>query len=253
MPKLEELLLGGESDPAFLAFALAAAFLLGAAHALTPGHGKTVVAAYLMGSRGRIADAVYLGLVVTATHTASVFVLGIATLYAAQRLPMETIFPVLSLASGAMVAVVGAWLLWQRTRPPAAEDPSRPANHAHHHAHHRGHHHGHHHGHSHGDTSRGGLLSLGISGGMVPCPEALVVLLLAVSIGRIALGLALLTAFSIGLAAILIAIGCAMVMAGPAIERVARGGFLERRLPAISAAVVTLLGVAMVVEAARTL
>jgi nickel/cobalt transporter (NicO) family protein len=224
--------------------ALATAFLLGAAHALTPGHGKTIVAAYLVGSRGRVWDAVLLGAVVTLTHTASVFVLGLGTLYASQSVSLDRIYPVLAMLSGALVAAVGAWLLIVRLRA---------ARHGAHH--HHPHSHPHSHAHAHDDhdepSARGGLLSLGISGGLVPCPEALVVLMISVSLRRLGLGLALLVVFSLGLAAVLIGIGVAMVLAAPAVRRLSGENRFTRALPVASAAVVTFLGVLLVAEAAR--
>lgn len=238
-------LLSASSDPGVLAGALAVAFFLGAAHALTPGHGKTLVAAYLAGSRGRITDAVYLGGVVTVTHTASVFVLGLVTLYASTRVSLERVYPVLSLVSGLLVAGIGAALLWRRLRGQSHQD-----HHDHHHGHRHDHQHGHEHQHNPGEPSRAGLLSLGISGGLVPCPEALVVLMLSVSLGRVALGLLILLAFTLGLAAVLIAIGCAMVMAGPLVSRLTGESRWIRRLPVASAAVVTVVGVLMVLQAA---
>src|SRR5438552_1521222 len=95
LPSIDQLLRGHPGDPLYLAFALLIAFFLGAAHALTPGHGKTLVAAYLAGSRGRMSDAIYLGGVVTATHTASVFLLGATSVWAAQFLPLNRIIPAL--------------------------------------------------------------------------------------------------------------------------------------------------------------
>jgi ABC-type nickel/cobalt efflux system permease component RcnA len=256
MPRLEDLLRGREGDPLFFAFALLVAAFLGAAHALTPGHGKTIVAAYLAGSRGRMADAFYLGGVVTITHTASVFILGVVTLSASQFLPLEKILPILSLISGLLVVGIGAWLLFQRI---TGRDHPHEHTHSHGEIHRHGsfsHSHpsgrGHTYSHSHPGTSRAGLLSLGISGGLVPCPEALVVLMLSVSLGRLLFGLALLTAFTLGLAAVLIAIGCAMVVFGPAMRRFSGKGWFAQRLPVISASVVTLLGGWMVMEAVRS-
>jgi ABC-type nickel/cobalt efflux system permease component RcnA len=265
---LQDLLTGSTSDPLWMAGALGVAFFLGAAHALTPGHGKTLVAAYLVGTRGRIADALYLGGVVTATHTASVFVLGLVALYASQTVAIERIYPVLSLVSGLLVAGIGGWLLWKRVR---GQDHHHHGHHHHgseHHHEHEDHDHDHHHGHEHpSDHShdhhhhhhhherpgKGSLLSLGVSGGLVPCPEALVVLMLSISIQRVALGLALLASFTLGLAAVLMAIGCAMVIAGPAVTKLGGDSAWTKRLPVASAAVVTVVGVAMVVEAARSL
>jgi len=237
---LAELLRGRESDPAFLATALALAFFFGAVHALTPGHGKTLVAAYLVGSRGRLSDAIYLGGVVTATHTVSVFALGLVTLYASTRIAVERIFPWLSLASGALVLVIGAWLLWRRLSGGAAHEHGG-APHAASHSHGFGMAHSH---------SHGSLFSLGVSGGLVPCPEAMVVLMLSISMGRLGFGLLLLASFTLGLAAVLMAIGGAMVMAGGRFTAAQPESVWTRRLPVVSAAVVTALGLWMTLEAA---
>ena len=250
---LESLLRLNTADPAVWAIALVLAFFFGAVHALTPGHGKTVVAAYLAGTRGRASDAVFLGVIVTATHTASVFVLGLLTLYASQVFSAERIYPWLSLGSGLLVLVLGAWLLFQRLT-------GRGHHHHHHHGHdhHHGHGHTHEHPHNHGHEhrslsapERATLLSLGISGGLVPCAESLVLLMLSVSLGRIAFGLVLLAAFSLGLAAILIAIGLAIVYAAPVVQRFAGEGRWTKALPVVSAAVVTVIGAMMVAESLR--
>lgn len=241
--RLEQILASPASDPLVLAGALATAFLLGAAHALTPGHGKTIVAAYLVGSRGRVVDAVLLGGVVTITHTASVFALGLATLYASRSVSLDRIYPLLALVSGALVAGIGIWLLGARWRA---------AHHDHSHLH--PHSHGglpdHHH---HETTGKGSLVSLGFSGGLVPCPEALVVLMISISLRKLGLGLALLAVFSLGLASVLIAIGIAMVLAAPALRAIAGENRFTRSLPVASAAVVTLLGLFLVAEAAGNL
>jgi len=246
--RLQGLLDTSMSDPAMLAAALGVAFFLGAAHALTPGHGKTIVAAYLAGSRGRISDAVYLGGVVTLTHTFSVFVLGLITLYASQHVSLDRVYPVLSLVSGILVAAIGGYLLWQRITGRGHSHTHDHHHHHHTHDHPHGDDHDHHHHHHHG-PARSGLLALGVSGGLVPCPEALVVLMLAVSLSRVALGPVILLAFTLGLAAVLIAIGSAMVLAGPAAQRLAGESRWVRRLPVASAAVVTALGLVMVVQA----
>ena len=241
--RLEALLSSPSLGPAALAAALSVAFFLGAAHALTPGHGKAIVAAYLVGSRGRLIDAVYLGTIVTATHTASVFLLGLGALYAAQRISMDRIYPWLGVLSGFLVMVIGAALLWKRSHAHA-----HPHDHGHPH-----HHHDHDHPHVHEAPGKGSLFSLGISGGLVPCPEALVVLMVSISLGRILLGLAVLVAFSIGLAAVLISLGIAMVLAAPAVRSLAGDSKWMRALPVASAAVVTILGAVIMVQAARGL
>ena len=274
--RLESLLTVNEPTMGFLVVALGVSFLAGAAHALSPGHGKAVVAAYLAGSRGTIGDAVYLGTVVTITHTAGVFALGLVALYASQYLLVDRLLVWLSFTSGLLIVIIGGWLFWSRwqafrSRNSAEEHQHRhwplgkPHSHSHGHGHHHehGHSHGHgghehSHGHDHGDghhqhpprAGRGSLLSLGISGGLVPCPEALAVLLISFTINRIALGLLVLVAFSLGLAAVLIAIGIAMVLAGPALSRLTKDGPLLRVLPVGSAVVVTLLGVVILVRTA---
>lgn len=251
--RLEQYLAGPVNDPAVLGTALVLAFFLGAAHALTPGHGKTIVAAYLVGSRGRIADAIYLGAVVTATHTASVFLLGLITLYASTRIAIDRIMPWLTLLSGALVAGIGLWLLRERWSGGGDHGEDHGHHHGHHHSHSHHHHHSHSHSHSHGAPSKGTLLSLGISGGLVPCPEALVVLLVSISLKRLLFGLGLLVMFSLGLAAVLIAIGCAMVIAGPKLQRVTGGGGgWTAKLSIASAIVVSLAGLVMVVQAVRS-
>ena len=267
------------SDPStgFLAAALGVAFLAGAAHALTPGHGKAIVAAYLAGSRGTVWDAVYLGSVVTVTHTATVFILGLITLYATQYFLMEEIYAWLSVSSGLLIVGIGVWLFRARWRSfrsgetddghshshshgpfgshthvhPHDDEAGEPDNHPHEHSH--GHHHSHEHTHTHDHgpaAGRGSLLSLGISGGLVPCPEALAVLLISFTINRLVFGLIILVAFSLGLAAVLIAIGVAMVLAGPALGRFAKGGPLMRALPVGSALIVTMLGLGILHKAA---
>ena len=268
------------SDPStgFLAAALGVAFLAGAAHALTPGHGKAIVAAYLVGSRGTVWDAVYLGSVVTVTHTATVFILGLITLYATQHFLMEEIYAWLSVSSGLLIVGIGVWLLRARWRSfrsgetddghshshshgpfgshthvhPHDDEAGEPDNHPHEHS--QGHHHhSHEHAHTHAPppaAGRGSLLSLGISGGLVPCPEALAVLLISFTINRLVFGLIILVAFSLGLAAVLIAIGVAMVLAGPALGRFAKDGPLMRALPVGSAVIVTMLGLGILYKAA---
>ena len=285
-------LLTGDLSTGFILVALGVAFLAGAAHALTPGHGKAIVAAYLAGSRGTIGDAVYLGSVVTITHTAGVFVLGLVALYASQYLLVDRVLVWLSLISGLLIVAIGGWLFWSRWQmlrsgsegrhshshwPFGSHSHSHEHEHSHEHgrthgddaghdhscsdrpAHAHSHSHGHEHSHSHeGDhakqplpkAGRGSLLSLGIPGGLVPCPEAMAVLLVSITINRLLFGLAILVSFSLGLAAVLIAIGVAMVLAGPAFNRFSKDGPLVRLLPVGSAAVVTLLGVAILYRAA---
>jgi len=252
--QLDSLLKATAAEPAALAAALAVAFFFGAAHALTPGHGKALVAAYLAGSRGGVRDAVTLGITVTVTHTLAVFILGLAALYAAQHINLERVSRQLSFASALLVTGIGAWLLQRRLR---AYWSGGAHDHSHHHPHpHHSHEHGHsdHHHHHHHMPERAGLaglLGLGVSGGLVPCPEALVLLMLSISLQRVAFGLALLALFSLGLAVVLIAIGCAMVYAGPAMMKLGSTDAIARRLPVASAAVVSIIGAVMLFQTLR--
>jgi ABC-type nickel/cobalt efflux system permease component RcnA len=207
--------------PGVAALALLLAAAWGAMHALGPGHGKTVVAAYLIGERGTWRHALYLGLIVTATHTISVFALGAIAIFAADVLSADDVYYWLSVASGALVAVLGGFLLVTRLRRLLSSRPQPVHHHEHHgnsHPHDHDHHdhehsHDHEHGHSHVPAGPGwrGIVALGVSGGMVPCPTALVVMLGAIAVERTVYGLVLVTAFSFGLAGVLTGVGLLMV------------------------------------------
>jgi ABC-type nickel/cobalt efflux system permease component RcnA len=242
-----------------VAIALVVAAALGALHALEPGHGKTVVAAYLVGSRGTAWHALLLGLIVTASHTAGVYLLGAATVYASHYIVPERLYPWVALGSGVAIAVLGLSLFLRRYA-------GREAAHAHgHHHHHDGHHHHghahdhhhphgdsghHHHPHAPGSVSLRQLWALGVTGGIVPCPAALVVLLSALSLRRVGFGLLLIVAFSLGLALVLVAIGMLVVYAGRLVRRLdERGPLVTRWLPLMSSAVMTLLGLSIAIQA----
>jgi ABC-type nickel/cobalt efflux system permease component RcnA len=227
-----------------LVLLLLAAAGWGALHALSPGHGKGMVAAYLVGTRGTASDAVLLGLTVTVSHTAGVFALGLVTLGLSAWVLPEDLYPWLTLVSGLLVVVVGASVLrgWVRGR-----------RHAHHHHHHHDHDHDHHHDHA---PSRRGLLALGASAGIIPCPSALVVLLGAVAQHELALGLALIVAFSAGLAATLVALGLAVVWTRRAAGRIAAPPRIATALalaPAASSLVIIGVGCALAARALPTL
>jgi nickel/cobalt transporter (NicO) family protein len=216
---------------------LLVAMFWGAAHALTPGHGKAIVAGYLVGSRGTSRHAVYLGLIVTATHTAGVFALGLVTLLLSRFIVPEQLYPWLTVASGLLVVGVGLAVLAGRVRHARA--------HAHGHEHH---HHDHGHDHDHG-YGRGGLVGVGVAAGLLPCPSALVVLLGAIALHRVGLGLALILAFSVGLAATVTAVGLVAVLARRAFSRLSFNGPLLRTLPAVSALVILAVGIGITVNA----
>jgi nickel/cobalt exporter len=251
-------LAGGNTHGLLILFLLAAAFGWGALHALSPGHGKTMVAGYLVGARGTPRHAAILGLMVTATHTVSVFALGLVTLAASQYILPEQLYPWLGVLSGILVVGIGLTVMrsrfrrWRALRVQAAQE--RDAAHPDH-PHHKGGHHrqGHHH-HPDGPITTRSLIGLGVSGGIVPCPSALVVLIAAISQHRVGLGMVLILAFSLGLAATLTAVGLAVVFGGRLVtrlrpERRIFGSRFVGVLPAASASVILLAGVLITLRA----
>jgi nickel/cobalt exporter len=294
-----------ELSPAMVFAALTGALVWGAGHALTPGHGKAIVAAYLVGARSTPMHAVYLGLTVTATHTLMVFALGLLTLLASRYILPEQLYPWLGLVSGLIVAGLGATMAITRFRGLAASrhhhllghshphvhdhgpsDHSGQAGHDHTHSHeeegyshdhdehdhfHRHHDHDHshdhhhdhlhddHHDHSHSHLPPGAgnepvtwqaLLGLGISGGLLPCPAALVLLLTAVSLGRAGFGMMLVTVFSLGLAAVLITVGLLFIKGGRLLGKIPQVSGFSRWLPAVSSLVIFVIGVLITIQAA---
>jgi nickel/cobalt exporter len=248
-------------SPLFLLLMAAVFIGLGALHALQPGHGKTLVAAYLVATGGTTRDALTLALIVTATHTLSVFALGLATLGASQLFLPSRVIPIMGVISGLIVAFMGASMVWRARRTLLL--PESEHRHEHHH-------------HDHGQVSedeharlhleealqaRAGvskrtLLTLGISGGLAPCPDALAILLIAIGMGQGVLGMFAIVAFSAGLAGVLVIFGLAIVLAAPLWRRLRessanRGaialnaGRLARFAPVISGVVILVFGIAM--------
>ncbi|HLK67057.1 MAG TPA: hypothetical protein VKU19_26670 [Bryobacteraceae bacterium] len=254
---LSRLLHQGELSFGMVVVGMLVAFGLGSIHALSPGHGKTIVAAYLVGSRGTPKHALFLGGMVTFTHTISVFALGLTALFLSQYVLPEKIIKVLGAISGVSIVWIGVALFYRRIRLALGHGP------AHHHHHHHDHDHGHSHdhgglvhdhgdGHVHshmpeGDVSMASLIALGASGGLVPCPSALVLLLSSVALGRIALGLTLLVAFSAGLAVVLSGIGLVVLYAKHLLpdRQKSATNFAFRYLPVASAAIITCAGIIM--------
>jgi ABC-type nickel/cobalt efflux system permease component RcnA len=261
--------------------AVVAAFVLGAFHAIAPGHGKTVMAAYLVGQRGTLRQGLGIGAGVTLTHTAGVIVLGLVLSVSSVAAP-ERVYPYLGAASGALLASIGIALLARarrlRRRGVAAiwhghhHTPGAAHDHAHHehgHAHGHAHHdHAHHddarHGHDHdhdGDTTPEGplgwrwVVAMGFAGGMVPSPSALVVLLGAIALGRTWFGVALVLAYGAGMAATLVVAGLLLVRARARIERIVdtdRGRRMTRALtvlPMITAVVIVAGGLMLAARA----
>jgi len=271
-------------------FALLISFLWGAMHALTPGHGKTIVGAYLVGSRGTTKHALYLGLTTTITHTLGVFAFGLITLFAARYIVPEKLFPWITMLSGLFVVGIGVNLFIERFRSSGmsrwfqklktSQSNLQPVYSAsfhgmnietsehqhkfvlasdHEHTHDHSHIHDHHHGHDHDHSDHEhtppetitwrNLLALGISGGLLPCPSALVVLLGAIALNKIGFGLILVFAFSLGLAGALTAIGMLFIYAGKLFQRFPSSGKVIGFLPVLSALFVSAIGAAILFKA----
>jgi len=298
---LVDMIAAPDVAPGVRLWALLAALVLGALHAFSPGHGKSVVGAYLLGSRATARHAAFLGITVTITHTLGVFALGFATLLASAYVLPEKIFPLLGLVSGLIVAGMGVFLAIERWpvaraawRERARQRPgqgvattafrslvtaaplgrmqgsyvlaSLQGAHVHPHDHGSGHvdHGGPSHAHGAGWHSHGGtwhshlppgadgqgvtwrsLLALGVSGGLVPCPSAMVILLAAIALNKTAFGMALVVAFSAGLALTLMAIGLVFLYARQRLPSGARAPRWTRLVPFASAAVIAVVGVAL--------
>jgi nickel/cobalt transporter (NicO) family protein len=274
--RLNSLISFTSPSPVVILISLLAALLWGAVHAFTPGHGKTIVAAYLIGDRGTARHAAFLGLTVTLTHTLGVFALGGVAIYLARYVLPEVLFPWLGVVSGVLVVMIGLSLLFSRSRTTFgassgkarhvhAEHADGDDTHLHSHVHH-GHSHSHgdhehshshsHGGHAHSHLPQGaggskadmrGLVALGVSGGLVPCPAALVLLLSAISLGRLGFGMVLVVAFSVGLAIVLTGIGILMIYAKRLFDRFSFEARVPRLLPVASALVISLAGVVILV------
>ncbi|MCH8310623.1 MAG: hypothetical protein IIB17_09045 [Chloroflexi bacterium] len=220
---------------------------LGALHAMSPGHGKTIMAAYLVGTRGTAIHAIFLGVTVTATHTIGVVMLGLVVLYASHVIAPEALYSWLSLASGFIIVGVGGWLLITQLRQRASgSEHGRSHDHSHDHGHHQ---HGPQDGASRLKVTWTTLTALGITGGLIPSASALVILLAAVSMHRIGFGMVLILAFGAGMAGVLTGVGLALVYIRNIVERMQSQhrllGAAVRFMPLTSALVVLSAGIFM--------
>jgi nickel/cobalt transporter (NicO) family protein len=229
-----------------LLFFITSSFWAGAAHAATPGHGKTIAAAYIVGARGKPIDAVILGIFVTLSHTSGIVLIGVLASLGSTWLRPQRIEAYLAIVVGIMVIVLGLWMLWAQrdlvalAMGEAGDGTSRADAHAHDHVHEHDHEHEHDHPHSHGADesvvwhSHGFgkvhshrldivaenrpklpvLLALGIAGGLLPDPAALALLLGALSSGKVLLGLVTVVVFSIGFATTLVVVGIVAAKVG---------------------------------------
>ena len=219
---------------AVIVLSLLLAFGLGAVHALAPGHGKTLMAAYLVGTGGRVGQAFAVGAAVSAMHTASVLGIGLLVLWAQRAVEPEQAYPWLGLTAGLVAIAVGVGLLRARLRTD--------------------HDHGEH-AHVHADgplagspLSRKGLAAIAVSGGILPSPAALLVLLAAVALHRVAFGLSLIAAFSVGLATALVVVGVVAIRARELIARRFHSK-AARSLPLFSAGAIAMVGLVLTIRA----
>lgn len=245
-PSLVHLLAPETLTPTWVITGLAVAVVLGAGHALLPGHGKTLAATYLAGTRSTARHAVLLGLTTTLTHTLAVFGLGVLALVAARWGWSDQIYPVLSTVSGLVIVAVGSGLLLRHLQQLGS---ATPEDHPH-----ADHEHGHTHGHpthSHAldSASSPNLIALGIAGGLVPCPSALVLLLSAVALHQTVYGLALVAAFSLGLALVLVGVGLSVVYSRQWFNRLPVPTVVLRYLPIASAVMMMAIGAVLTAQA----
>jgi nickel/cobalt transporter (NicO) family protein len=262
--KLAKLITAKNLTSEVIFISIVIAFFLGAMHALSPGHGKAIVAGYLVGSRGTALHALFLGAVVTLTHTIGVFALGLITLFGSKYILPDTLYPWLGFLSGLSIVLIGSRLFYKRFKMMKSsntphhhskQDHSHDDHGHHHHHDHHEHDHNHDHGHSHlpvdpetGKITWKSLLSVGISGGALPCPSALVVLLSAISLHRVGFGLILIIAFSLGLAAVLTSIGLLLLYASKFSQKFQPRGSIRYALPVVSSLVITILGCIIAVQ-----
>ena len=251
--------------PLVLLVSLGLAAVLGAQHALTPGHGKTLMAAYLVGSRGRASHAVGLGLAVSVSHTLGILLLTAVVIGAQGVIPAETVIEAAPFVAAVTIVGVGLWMLAAEIRRRARLGTAT----GHGHAHGSGHVHAakehrhdaapeHSHGgftHSHMPAADGalgwrGLFALGLAGGLIPSTSALLILLGSIVAGRPAFGFVLVVAFGLGMAAVMTAIGLAVVHGRARIERASASPRLQRLAAAAPlAAAVMVLGVGLFLTA----
>lgn len=263
------------------------AILLGALHGLEPGHSKTMMAAFIVAVRGTVRQAVLLGLAATASHTAVVWIVALGGVYLFNGLGPEGLDPYLQFASGLLIVAIAIWMLW-RTRQEQAH--ARGDHHDYHHHDHGDDHHGHAHHHpanvgvgqldrtlnlmeggyqdaherQHADDIRrrfagrevttGQIVVFGLTGGLIPCPGAITVLLLCLQLKRIALGSVLVLCFSIGLALTMVASGViAALSVRYAESRFGGFGTLVRKAPYASGLVILCVGIYVALQGWRTL
>jgi nickel/cobalt transporter (NicO) family protein len=252
---LSDMLSRGTSDPLWVAITLLIAIGLGALHALEPGHGKALLAVSLVGARATTKQAVSLAFALTLAHTAGVLAVGVALVFAAKWIVPESVYPWITLFSGVVVAFMGATALARLIRR------RRGVLHAYREHDHAGSAHEHGHAHPHapdrvtadlGRLSFRNVLLIAMSGNIAPCPAALVVLLAALTLHEVGYGLAVVVAFSVGLAAVLTGLGLALVRSADWLARRPSFDKLAAYAPLASACIIAVIGSAMLAQGAAT-
>lgn len=270
----------GSANPVLLfVFALA----LGALHGLEPGHSKTMMAAYIIAVQGTVRQAILLGVSAAFSHSIIVWVLAMLALYWGNELIGEELEPWFMMVSGVLVLGIAVWMLWQQTRSRRGHHHHHDHHHDHGHGHAYGHHHHHAHSHDHdhhddhshhhaqnaiagldnahmdaharahaeeirqrlasGRTGTWQTILFGLSGGLIPCPAAITVFILCLHLGKVALGVTLVSAFSIGLAATLVAVGVIAAVGLRAVSaRTSRFDGIMAAAPWLSAALIAVIG-----------
>jgi nickel/cobalt exporter len=230
-----------------LMLSIPAAIGLGALHSLEPGHGKGVISAYLIATRGKARDAVLLGLISAVTHSMSIVILSVAATSAVKLLTPDSLTRWLELLSGILITIIGARILYRHVRPRIISIGKLSAKHDeisehHHHEHH------HHHHNQRKPSSLAGIVTVGLLTGLIPCPSAMAIFLASLTADQIALGLVLVASFSIGSAVTMSVIGVLIVHAGKTVKRMDRIGFV-RSLNLLSSLLILGLGVVVTFQA----
>ncbi|OHN53627.1 nickel/cobalt efflux protein RcnA [Salmonella enterica] len=260
-------------------FFIPSAILLGILHGLEPGHSKTMMAAFIIAIKGTVKQAVMLGLAATLSHTAIVWLIALGGMYLSRAFTAQSVEPWLQLISAIIILSTACWMFWRTWRGEQqwlAGNHHHAHHHDHHHAHHYDHDHDHdhdHHGHIHpeGATSKayqdaherahaadiqrrfdgqtvtnGQILLFGLTGGLIPCPAAITVLLICIQLKAFTLGATMVLSFSLGLALTLVTVGVgAAISVQQAAKRWSGFSTLARRAPYFSSILIGLVGVYM--------
>ncbi|EFB2834111.1 nickel/cobalt efflux protein RcnA [Escherichia marmotae] len=251
-------------------FFIPSAILLGALHGLEPGHSKTMMAAFIIAIKGTIKQAVMLGLAATISHTAVVWLIAFGGMVISKRFTAQSAEPWLQLISAVIILGTAFWMFWRTWRGERNWLENMHEHHHHDHEHHHDHDHEHHHHHEHGqsdeyqdahalahasdinrrfdgrEVTNWQILLFGLTGGLIPCPAAITVLLICIQLKALTLGATLVVSFSIGLALTLVTVG---VGAAISVQQVAKrwSGFntLAKRAPYFSSLLIGLVGLYM--------